>query len=137
MKKLLYSLLFICIILGTSCSLLTDETTDSSEQVDLSDWTEETHGSNVPPNYDAVFTDNEVKRIDLVIDPDDWQAILDDMTRKYGNFGTGGRMNPDEMRTENPIFVPCSFYFEDRQWYKVGVRFKGHSSLMAAWSRGI
>ncbi len=37
---------------------------------------------------------------------------------------------------DNPVYVPASLFFEGRQWYWVGVRFKGNSSLRSAWSEG-
>jgi hypothetical protein len=58
-------------------------------------WTEETHGKDADPNYDVVFPQDEVNRIDVIIDPDDWQAMLDDMTELYGEQGTqAGRGMP-------------------------------------------
>ncbi len=53
-------------------------------------WTEETHGDIENANYDVVFAQDKVMRIDLTIDPDDWQAMLDDMTDMYGESGSGG-----------------------------------------------
>ncbi|MCX6249948.1 MAG: CotH kinase family protein [Bacteroidetes bacterium] len=38
---------------------------------------------------------------------------------------------------ENPVFVPCSFFFQGKQWYSVGIRFKGSFSLNSTWSNGI
>ena len=38
-------------------------------------WTDETHGNNASPNYDIVYAQDTVKRIDLIIDPKDWQAM--------------------------------------------------------------
>jgi spore coat protein CotH len=124
-------------LLSVSCSL--NEEIDANDTVnDMSDWTEDTHGSSVPPNYDVVFSEDEVLRIDLVIDSDDWQDMLDDMKENYGSFGTGGGMGPGMMgSSENPIFVPCSLFFEGKEWYRVGVRFKGNSSLRSAWGEGI
>lgn len=140
MRKLFFVLSVLCLLWLGGCSL-TDDTAAAAETLDLSDWSEATHGNSVPPNYDIVFTDNEVKRFDLVIDPDDWQDMQDDMTTKYGNFGSGGGPGPGggpgQMGSENPIFVPCRFFFEDREWYRVGVRFKGNSSLKNTWSQGI
>ena len=39
--------------------------------------------------------------------------------------------------TEDPIFVPGDVYYNDIQWYKVGLRFKGNSSLKSSWEQGI
>lgn len=136
MRKFLFVLSISSLLWLGACSLTEDSADSTSgETLDLADWTEATHGSSVPPNYGIVFTDGEVKRIDLVIDPDDWQDMLEDMTEKYGSFG--GRGGSGQVSDENPIFVPCQFFFEDREWYRVGVRFKGNSSLRSTWAMGI
>ncbi|MBN1316495.1 MAG: CotH kinase family protein [Anaerolineales bacterium] len=63
-------------------------------------WSEESHGDDADPNYDVVFPEDVVNRIDIVIEADRWQAMLDDMTLNYGEFGTGenrgGRMGAGE-----------------------------------------
>ena len=38
---------------------------------------------------------------------------------------------------DDPMFVPCSFYFNDKEWYHVGIRYKGNSSLQSTYSSGI
>ncbi len=112
----------------------TDENSDEETLV-TPDWTETTHGKGVDPDYAEVFDDDEVKRFDIEISAANWQAMLDDMSVKYGSFGTGGG-GPGES-AENPIWVPASVFYNGIQWYKVGVRFKGNSSLRTSWSRGI
>lgn len=47
----------------------------------------ETHGKDAAPNYDVVFPQQKVNRIDIVFDPAAWQRLLDDMTERYGQFG--------------------------------------------------
>jgi spore coat protein H len=49
--------------------------------------------------------------------------------------GPGG-MGPG-FGNEESFWIPCSFYFEGKQWYSVGIRFKGNSSLMMSWQRGL
>jgi hypothetical protein len=50
-------------------------------------WTKQTHGKDADPNYSVVFEQGVVKRLDVTIAPDSWQAMLEDMTAKYGKFG--------------------------------------------------
>ena len=104
--------------------------------VDLSDWSEKTHSNDVNPDYDIVFPQDKVNRIDIEISLTNWNIMLDDMTNKYGSFGFG-RGGPPSDSDENPIYVPCSLFFNDIQWYQVGLRFKGNSSLKSSWSNGI
>ncbi|WP_298364086.1 CotH kinase family protein [uncultured Lutibacter sp.] len=113
------------------------------------DWTDATHSKNVDPNYEEVFNDTEVKRLDFVISEENWEAMLADMTNLYGTFGgtnSGpglggpGGGSPGGTTTftdEDPIFVPGSVFYNGKEWYKVGLRFKGNSSLQSAWQAGI
>ena len=68
---------------------------DSDTQVPRPEgWGEETHDKSADPNYDVVFPQDQVNRIDITIDPEDWQTMWDDMTELYGEFGAspeGGR----------------------------------------------
>ncbi len=51
-------------------------------------WDEATHGKDTDPDYETVFPQDEVNRIDITISAENWQVMLDDMTEKYGEFGT-------------------------------------------------
>jgi len=121
--------------------------TNSNANFTPTDWTTATHGKEVEPNFNEIFNDNEVKRLDIVITKERWQSMLDDMTKKYGNFAAGGgNSRPGGERPggagglitidENPIFVPAEIYYKGKEWYRVGVRFKGNSSLQGAWRSG-
>jgi spore coat protein CotH len=111
-------------------------------------WTDETHGKKADPNYELLFgnSDSEVLRLDIVIAPSDWQAMMDDMTEKLGPFGTFfGSFNPSSFNPSNPwnmtgggtpIYVPCDLVFKGITWYHAGIRFKGNSSLQRAWQQG-
>jgi spore coat protein H len=59
-------------------------------------WSEETHGKNARPGYAVVFPTDQVQRFDIVIAPEDWQAMQDDMTDMLGAFGAnpGGPGGP-------------------------------------------
>ena len=127
------------------------ETTDSTDTIDTTettstvtdadfeatDWTDETHSKSADPNFDEVFADTQMKRFDFVITEERWQSMLDDMTNIYGEFGqrtnSQGLIDTDE----DPIFVPADVYYNGKQWYRVGVRFKGNSSLQSSWQAGI
>ena len=111
---------------------------------EASDWTDDTHSKSADPNFEEVFEDEAVKRIDIVITEERWQSMLDDMTSLYGVFGGsggpgaggpggGGLIDVDE----DPIFVPGEVLYNGKAWYRVGVRFKGNSSLQSSWLGGI
>ncbi len=52
-------------------------------------WSEPTHGRSAAPDYDVVFPDDKVNRLDITIAPSDWQAMQDDMTETFGEPGSG------------------------------------------------
>ncbi len=114
-----------------------EETVTDDTDFEATDWTTETHTKDVDPNFDEVFEDNTVKRLDFVITKARWQSMLDNMTTTYGAFGAGGG-GPGLIETdEDPIFVPGEVFYNGKQWYRVGLRFKGNSSLQSSWQNGI
>ncbi|MCB9208395.1 MAG: CotH kinase family protein [Ignavibacteriales bacterium] len=140
-KYFIVSILFLMAIISCTDSIneSTNEDNNQTEELDISDWSETTHSKSASPNYDIVFPQDKVNRIDIKISSDDWQTMLDDMISKYGTFGsnTGGGPPMMEESSDNPVYVPCSLYFNNIQWYKVGIRFKGNSSLRTSWQKGI
>lgn len=157
MKTLKKSINFLFITIAFSVAILTfnscsnDEGNDSivatvdeegDDDFEALDWSAETHSKDVDPNFGEVFEDNTVKRIDIVITASRWQNMLDDMTATYGIFGAGpgagggpggGLVDSDE----DPIFVPAEVFYNGIEWYRVGVRFKGNSSLQGSWRSGV
>lgn len=160
--KLVTSALMIILILilsGCGGSDASEAVAESSELIDdsdfeVTDWSEESHSKSASPDYDEVFDSGQVKRLDFVITEERWQSMLDDMTNLYGEFGQFRHANnpanntnqiqdiyeqamTDLDDTEDPIFVPGEVYYNGKQWYKVGLRFKGNSSLKSSWQQGI
>lgn len=74
------------------------------------------HSNDVPPNYDFVFSTDEVHRIDIEIDPDVFNQMRDDLSIAIHTDAT-------------PLTVDTTIHFDDRVWEHVGMRFK---SLNAA-----
>ena len=134
----LYSLLFLGLFLG--CDQSEDAVGPSEEDLDFEtpDWTMATHSKDAEPNFVEVFADHTVKRLDITISADRWATMLDDMTSLYGAFGVGGGGPPGLSSSDvDPVFVPADIFYNDTQWYRVGVRFKGNSSLQSSWRAGI
>ena len=138
-------------------------------EVDMPDWSEETHGSSTEPDYSVVFNQDKVQRIDIVIDSENWDIMLIDLQNILGS--TGGRPESKKAMSEgmslppppplagndtdpiveigappidvpqdqdyDPVWVSCNLEFNDLEWYKVGIRFKGNSSLSSAYRAGI
>lgn len=51
-------------------------------------WTEVSHSNKVDPDYSIVFPQDAVNTMTITIDPQEWQAMQEDMTTLYGAFGT-------------------------------------------------
>ena len=136
MIKLIY--LFVVIaLMNFACEDSSSNITKVNEEIDISDWTAATHSNSGERNYDIVFPQDEVNRIDISIPDENWGKMLTDMAGKYGPFGSnqGGHLPNDS--DEDPIYVPCSVVFNGIEWYKVGIRFRGNSSLKVSWLQGI
>jgi len=112
------------------------ESTLDDTAFEPTDWTTATHSNDAAPDFDEVFPDHAVNRIDIVITEERWALMMADMESKYGPLG-GGSGGPVSSSDENPIFVPAEVFYDGRQWYRVGVRFKGNSSLSSTWGSGI
>ena len=142
MSQVLISVILVLLVaLTAGCSNddttqpTTSDATPDDVDFEAADWTIATHSKDAEPDFDEVFADNTVKRIDIVITAERWQTMLDDMTDLYGDFGAGGGMPGDF--AEDPVFVPAEVFYNDIEWYRVGVRFKGNSSLASTWQSGI
>lgn len=111
--------------------------TSSNNNFAVNDWTPETHGKDTTPNYSEVFDSQQVKRLDIIISSENWHAMLTNLTDKYGVFGENSLPTNTTNAEENPSFVPADVFYKGRQWYQVGIRFKGNSSLKNSWLSGI
>ncbi len=124
----------------------TEETAqEESATTRPANWTEETHSKETDPNYDVVFPQEEVNRLDITVTAETWQAMLADLDTLYGsNNSTGGRggrgggndVGALEGDDTNPMWVTATIEFEGVVWENVGLRFKGNSSLSSTWRNG-
>lgn len=98
------------------------------------DWTDATHSKNTELDYSTVFNQNEVLCFYIKIDSDDWLNMQSDLS---SNLGSTSR-RPCQATTSDfdPIWVPCSFNFNDTECYHVGIRYKGNSSLQSTYQSG-
>jgi spore coat protein H len=96
------------------------------------DWTTETHSNNVEPNYGVVFEENKVHKIHIVFTSEEWAAMQADLSDVLGGSGGGpGGGGGGTFSDQTPLYFAADFYYNDKQWYNVGVRYKGNSSLTA------
>ena len=149
MKRLVFSLITLSAIFLNSCrdadllDELSETASDSTDLVDYPDWSEETHGNSALPDYGIVFNQNEVLRLDITISSSDWtlmQANLSDIlgTGFYPGPGGGGPGGGGigDVDVDDPDFFPCSIHFNGIEWYHVGIRYKGNSSLRSTYQSG-
>lgn len=112
-KRFAVTLLFTIILTGVlnACSsnaTMQDETETSSTALAIDETTsdpgaesDESSKTQDDPNYELVFPDDKVNEIVITIEPENYAAMMDDMTENYGEFGSGedrmggGRMGED------------------------------------------
>jgi hypothetical protein len=100
---------------------------DTEEKESLPpDWRDETHSDMVPPNFDKVFDQTRINRIDLVFTASEFNAM-------QSNFSTLVSNNQTDL---TPDYIRCDFFFNGLQWYDVGVRYKANSKSFASFSAG-
>ena len=97
----------------------------------MSDWTTETHSNGIVPNYDVVFEESKVHKIHIVFTTEEWSAMQADLTDVTGGSGGGLGGGGGNFSDQTPLYFAADFYYEGKQWYNVGVRYKGNSSLNA------
>ena len=87
-------------LVALSCGLAVARPASQSRSAD-------THGRDAKPDYDRVFAQDTVKRLDIRVTADDWSRLTADMTEMAGPFGSaniGGRgggfnVQPDPLAT--------------------------------------
>jgi spore coat protein H len=88
-------------------------------------------------NYELVFNDATVDRVDIAISASNHQTMLGDMTDIFGEFGEEkSKEDKDFKDLPDPTYVECTVEFGDDTWEHVGIRYKGNSSAGDAWDTG-
>ncbi|MCK4992785.1 MAG: CotH kinase family protein, partial [Bacteroidales bacterium] len=101
----------------------------------LDDWTEDSHSYLAEPDYSIVFNQKEAQRLDIVINKEYWKAMQDDLENLFVQKAVSNQAPP--FPRQNPVYVPCQLFYKGKQWYDVGIRYKGNSSLSFPYRRGI
>lgn len=140
MKPLIF--LALTSLFFTSCrdaEIEEDMNTEVEQIVDRSnytDWSTKTHSDSADLNYDIVFNQNEVLRFDIKISSEDWSSMQSDISSNLGSTGGRNRPGTTTISDYTPIWVPSTVTFNNTNWYKVGIRYKGNSSLTSAYQSG-
>lgn len=106
---------------------------DTSDMKRPDNWVRESHCPGEEPAYDNVFDTAVVHRIDIVVSASDYAA-------SYANLDaieaeTASVADYDEL--SSPAYFPATVTYGGRVWNDVGMRWKGHASLMGAYRNGV
>src|SRR5688572_7857048 len=117
-------------------------------------WNESTHGRQTAPDYGRLFAMDKVHELNITIAPEHFgqmKADLETVVRvPFAPFSSPGRRDsvgpgrgggrpgggPPSLTTRDPMYVPVTVGHDGRVWTRVGMRFKGNSSLMATHMSG-
>lgn len=113
-----------------------DDIATVQTDADFADWSESSHGSSTDPNYSIVFNQNEVLRFDIKISEGNWSAMQADLAENIGSSGGGPGGGGGNFSDFDPVWVASSLHFNGIEWYNVGIRYKGNSSLSSAYQQG-
>jgi spore coat protein CotH len=138
--KILIILLIVAFLVFGGCENFlvstydTDSTYDADEDIETG-WTEASHGKSAEADYELIFDDTLVHRIDITISSAYYEEMEEDMESMYGSFDSG--MGTTTFSDETPMWAPVTVSYNDKAWTYVGMRYKGNSSLSRAWMSGI
>ena len=100
MRKMLHTSLLIALsmsILSCGPAAAIDIAHAGSAEINhdqiTADQDDRAHSSDADPDYETVFPQDTVNRIDIVISPENWAIMQEDMTALYGEAGSGGMGN--------------------------------------------
>lgn len=96
------------------------------------DWDMVSHSNYAEIDYEMVFSQTEVKRLDIEISADDWALMQSNLSSIFGGHSQPGQ----SLDFETPTWFESSVKFNGKEWYHVGVRYKGNSSLQTAYQSG-
>lgn len=115
-----------------SIESIEEETEIIIEEIDIEtpDWEELSHGNDTPPDYDLVFADQNILELEITITDGNWETMQTDLDNNLSS-----NANPDDIDF-TPEWVPCTIVYNNTEWYKVGIRYKGNSTLINASRSG-
>ena len=114
-----------------------EETVDESdiyysELTAVPDWDSATHEKlgtdEIIANFSTIFDTTTVQKIRIVIEPENWDIMQENLSYLKNKR----RHSTDFSSLDDPMFFPSEVFYNGTEWYKVGIRFKGSSSLYYA-----
>ncbi len=79
----------VSLLVGMLLVLLMSASLSFAQETRPEGWDEYSHGNDTDPDYAVVFPQDEVNTITITFDPETWQAMQEDMTTLFGEFGEG------------------------------------------------
>jgi hypothetical protein len=70
--------------------IVTPDTSTKDASIHPEGWEFASHDKDAQADYNTLFPDNTVNRIDITISDSAWKTLLDDMASMSGSFGAGG-----------------------------------------------
>ncbi len=135
---ILLSLLTLFSCKDSSTGAVTPTTTTDDKNFAITDWTTTTHSNDVAPDYATVFPQDKVNTLKITMTASNWSAIQTNMKTLFGyGFGERGQGPGGGFPSQETDYIAMSLKFNDKEWYKVGFRLKGNSSLSSTWGNGI
>ena len=86
MKHLFFYPLFFFSITALPACTAGDSAQDSGEE----SWESASHDKGAPADYDRIFDESVVHRLDITIDADVYASMEAEMTEMFGEFDSGG-----------------------------------------------
>ncbi|RYU96592.1 CotH kinase family protein [Emticicia agri] len=147
LRFILPTVVFLCWV--AACKPKEEEVTPDVTATNP-DWTAESHGNDVSPNYAVVFPQEAVNALEITIRKTQWDSIRTDMKAKFGRdfgagggspggggIGGGGNGGVPTFGTGEPNYFAVTMKFNEKTWTNLGFRLKGNSSLSSIWRSGI
>jgi spore coat protein CotH len=98
------------------------------------DWTASSHGklatAAIATTLGQVFDTSQVQRMDITVGSSNWVVMQSNLAALRSKLGGSNNFS----MLDDPIYVPCDVQYNGKTWYRVGLRFKGNSSLYGAGS---
>ncbi len=137
MRKGKIAVAIISVFLWSCTDEISNDNSSETEETKVS-WSTETHSKDVDPNYDVVFLQDEVLRMDITISAENWIAMQNDLAENLSSGGPGGPGPGDEsLDGFDPIWVTANLEFDGILWNNIGVRYKGNSSLRSVFNSNV
>jgi spore coat protein H len=119
LKAILISPILVLFFFSCSNKDVIEVTEDEQIIIDDTDfevtyWKTDTHGNDAKPNFDQVFEENAIKRLEFVITSTRWQSMRDNMIANCVTFGVRGGASRLINTDENPVFVPGEVFCEGK-----------------------